>query len=112
MQSPSTSSSKADQVPTRPLHTFHYNVQLLSSLLENADLEERHSNLKDDVASRKPMRRKLFWNRGQKKIIRGRVPAYRLREDALRDYLGSIFPKQENFHIQVSWHQRRCQHAK
>jgi hypothetical protein len=45
MHSPSTSSSKADQVPTRLQHTFHYNVQLLFSLLENADLEEKHSKL-------------------------------------------------------------------
>jgi hypothetical protein len=45
MHSPSTSSSKADQVPTRLQHTFHYNVQLLFSLLENADPEEKHSKL-------------------------------------------------------------------
>jgi hypothetical protein len=71
------------------------------------------ANSKDDGASRRPTRRRTsFWTRAQKEIIRGRVPAYRLREDALRDYLGRIFPKQENFHIQVSWHQRSCQHAK
>jgi hypothetical protein len=71
------------------------------------------ANLKDDGASRRPTRRRTpFWNRGQKEIIRGRVPAYRLREDALRDYLGRIFPEQENFHVQVSWRQRCCQHAK
>lgn len=71
------------------------------------------ANLKDDGASRRPTRRRTsFWTRAQKEIIRGRVPAYRLREDALRDYLRRLFPKQENFHIQVSWRQRRCQHAK
>jgi hypothetical protein len=71
------------------------------------------ANLKDDGASRRPTRRRTsFWTRAQKEIIRGRVPAYRLREDALREYLERIFPQQKNFHIQVSCRQRHRQHAK
>jgi hypothetical protein len=55
-------------------------------------------NLKDDGASRRP-------TPARKETVRGRVPAYRLREDVLREYLERIFPQQENFYIQVSWRQ-------
>lgn len=52
---------------------------------------------------RNPTRRSsTFWRRAQKtEIIRERVPAYRLSEDALRDYLTRRFPGRE-FKIQVS----------
>ena len=56
-----------------------------------------------DGAQSARRRRTSFWSRDIEKIpiSRGRVPAYRLRADDLRAYLGRLFPRFDS-HVQVS----------
>lgn len=57
---------------------------------------------KDDGAHRRPTRKNTSWFNKRGEIIRERVPAYRLSEDELRDYLQKKFPRHKDFHIRVS----------
>lgn len=56
---------------------------------------------KDDGAHRRPTRKNTSWFNKRGEIIRERVPAYRLSEDELRDYLQKKFPRHKDFHIRL-----------